>query len=575
MSESTSKNLKIEEKHSELRSFWTLVHMLLSDTLKLSFGSKKEIKNSILRIVSLLVAFAALTAMGYLLYKLAILFGIFSLLSFVPQAVPSMVASVILIVSFFNDIVGLVKTLYFSEDNKLMITYPCRGSTVFIARLFVFYIKEYVRSLVVMVPVYLSYLIISHFPWYTFVWMFVALALVTAALVLVAALFSVPGYYIRLFLKRNSLVALTVDVALFAAAIWLVTWVMALIPNKIDIFSNFGPYFNQIQRGLQGYRDYCWFLFALTKMQIGSFDGFSVNIFTLSNFYVLLVIMGIILVFLVLSLTLVNKLYIHLASGSFEFDSVPSPFSKRAKARPFFFSQFSKEFILLEKNPELLTSLFGTFVILPIVMTLLNKIFGAMDTNYRGNMMISAVNLLLILLIALNSNETIAHSYSDEGKAFFLNKVYPQNSIKIMISKLIIPLTLGIISLVITSIFYGSVNASKLTKDGQSWINSAMIVYFSIGLCSFYAGHMLFAASCDFCNIKSTFSAQTSETSSQRNVAITAFILSLVMALLFYLFMDQDLNSAYLKIMIVGLVYLLLNIVLFVRKTKYIYGEGE
>ena len=38
-----------------------------------------------------------------------------------------------------------------------------------------------------------------------------------------------------------------------------------------------------------------------------------------------------------------------------------------------------------------------------------------MDTNYRGNEYISAVNLLLVLLVALVSNETIAHLYSDEG----------------------------------------------------------------------------------------------------------------------------------------------------------------
>jgi hypothetical protein len=133
------------EKRNEFRSFSTLVAMLLSDTLKLSFNSKSARKASIIRIVTSVLIFAVLTALGVLFYRLSSMFGIFSLLSFIPEAVPSFLSLVVLVFALINSIVSLVTTLYFSPDNRLMITYPCRGSTVFLARLFVFYIKEVVR----------------------------------------------------------------------------------------------------------------------------------------------------------------------------------------------------------------------------------------------------------------------------------------------------------------------------------------------------------------------------------------------------------------------------------------------
>ena len=69
--------------------------------------------------------------------------------------------------------------------------------------------------------------------------------------------------------------------------------------------------------------------------------------------------------------------------------------------------------------------------------------------------------------------------------------------------------------------------------------------------------------------------SQTSATENQRNVLISAFALSLALAFLFFLFLKDGLESAYLKIMIVGLVYFALNILLFYRKAKYLYEKGE
>lgn len=566
---------RLGQTRSELRQFFTLVKMLLSDTLKLSFDTKAGRKSSIIRIVSAVLVFAVLTALGVLFYRLSSLFGIFSLLSFIPEAVPSFLSLVILVFALLNSIASLVKTLYFSPDNRLMITYPCRGSAVFLARLFVFYINEVVRLMLSLTPILLSYLIFSHFPWYSYIWLLVSLLLVTAFIVLFSALLSIPGYYVRLFFKRNSLVAFGVYTLLFAAFIGLVGWAIFLIPNKIDIFTNFGPYFSAIQSAMKSYRDGAWLPYLLTKMMIGSFDGFTIVPFTSQSLLLFLIILGITLLLFVFARYVTNRLYLHLASESFEYESVGSLHVRLLKKRPYWLSQLDKEITLFLKNPDTFASLFGTFVFLPIAMALINKIFGAMDTTVLGNMYISSVNLLLILLVVLTSNESIAHLYSEEGNAFALNHIYPRSSYYLLISKLILPALFGVISIIVSGVYYGQINAFKLDSNNQPWVNSSMVAYFIIAICAFYLGHLLFAAGLDFCATKSGFISQNSATENQRNVVVSAFALSLALAFLFYLFLNDGLEGAYLKIMIVGLIYFALNVLLFYRKAKYLYGKGE
>jgi ABC-2 type transport system permease protein len=564
----------------ELRRFWTLVKMLLSDSAKISFKADK--KNAIIRIVTIIATFALLTAFGYLLYRLASLLGLFSLVNFIPETVPSILASVILLISFINSIVGLTKILYFSEDNRLMLTYPCKGYTVFIARLFVFAINEYVRNIVVLVPVLLSYMILFKFAWFMYFWLFVALVFVTLAEVLVAALLSIPGYYVALFMKRNSLAAIIIYMVVFGTVIGLVVWLLGMMPNSIDVFKNWGPYYKQVQNGLNWYSKNLWAMLSLTQFEIGTYNGAYILNFSLTTLYVFLVLVGIIAACFAIDVFLVNPLYRHLASSSFEFTSDNAFVGHRVKTRPFFLSQLRKEVILFFKNPDTLMSILGVFVILPIAMTLINKIFGAMSTRTIGNMYISVVNCLLILLIATASNSEVATLYSQEGKAFYLNRVYPRQSYFILLSKILIPALIGTISIIVTTCMYWSVNQSKYQyiEVGDAtvavpWVSGSMAVYFCIGITCLYLGHLLFCASLDFTSIKSTFSEDGGRSKSSLYATLSSFALSFFAAVMMYLLMKTSIQSAYLKLMIAGIVFLALNVWLFIRKVKYIYQGGE
>jgi len=533
--------------------------------------------------MSALLIFAALTGLCFGLYFVAALLNVFSVLSYVPETVPSLLAAFLLVLSFLGTCVGLVKTLYFSEDNRLLITYPCKGITVFSARLFVFLVSQYAKDILAFGPLLVAYMFFAKFPWFLFPWLFVALFLVTVLEVMVGGLVSVGGYYAALFVKRNSLLETLVYVILFALFAGFMGWLISRIPNRIDVSTNWGPVFNEIKAVLNGYRDDLRPLYALTLMEIGYTNGFSQAVLNLESLYALLAVLGIILLCGGLVYGLVSKLYLHLAGGSFEFVSDNSLRPKRNRKHPFWLSQILKEAYLLAKDPDLFMALFGSFTLLPIFIALLDKLFGVMDTTIVGNMYISAVNVLIISLVALNANGVISHIYSDEGKAFFLNRSYPRSTGSILLSKLLFPMLMGSASIAVAGFQYYEVTAAKTDLGGNPWVTLPMAICLIVGLISFYVGHMLFAAGLDFCSATNGFAAATLTSQNERNVTLSAFALSFLGTIFFFFFLQDPYHFffadtillAYIKWMGLGVLFLLFNIVLFFRKVRFIYAEGD
>lgn len=576
MSLSVSQKLQCKQERKRERSgFNSLVHMLLSDRMKLSF--KTNTKESIIRVALSIIGFAAITAVCYGIYFVFGMFHIFSLLGYTPLEVPSILTNFILLLTLFGSIFGLVDMLYLSPDNRLMITYPLKNSTVFLARLFVYFISLYVRILTTIGPIILAFLIGHGFPWYMMIWMFFALFLITIALTLVAAALSIPGYYVVMFLKRNSLVASIVYLVIFVVAVVFVVWLLNLIPDQIDIFKNWGPYFTKIQVGLNWYKAHMLPLYDLTVFVTGDFDGFHVTPFPISTFYVFLSLAGIDAVFGVVTFMAVNPMYLKLASQSFEFENDKTFSRIHNRPRPWLFGQMAKEAVLVTKNPNSTVSIFAMFVFLPFLIAVMNKIFGAMNTNTRGNLFVTCANVLIIMLVSFNANASISGMYSEEGRAFQLNRTYPRSQTVILTSKLVIPAIIGIVSIVVSCSVYGAINIGKTDIYGNIWTMPSYVPLMTIGLICFYVGHMLFAAALDFTASEKNFAAKTGETKNQRIIFATSFVLAVFETVIFYMMLQDSFSrfQAYLKLMLIGIGFLILNIILYVKKVKYLYQEGD
>lgn len=552
--------------------FLTLVAMMLKDTLNIDFKSNK--KASIIKTVSSIIGFIAIAAISYFFFFISARFNIFSIMSFVPETVPSMIVMAVYFLGYIPAIFGLIQNLYWSRDNKIMIALPCNGNTVFIARMAVFFISQCSKTLMIEIPFLFGFMLFSKFPWYIFIWSLIGWALLVLMEVLILSLLSIPGYYVSLFLKRHNIVNIVVSSIFFVALVGLVAWIISLLPDSLDLFSSWGPYFAKIQKVLIYYQNKMLIPYWLTLMTIGLQNGFNAVLLTSQFWISLSIVLAVIIVCGIGMIFLVNPLYFKLASSSNDFLSSNERRKKPLKIHSVFVTQIKKEALLFFKDPDIFSGLFGAFVFMPIFISLLNKVFGAMATNIRGTMMVYAINVLLILLVSLSANTIVSRIYSEEGDAFALTRSYPGNPKFMLSAKLFWPGLMGTVSIAVSVYFFASLKKISITAG----------MFVAIGIILFYIGHLLYAAGLDFTSKHDHFESKDFMSASERRVMVTGLMISIIMGVLFYLFMT-DIGfpwgkftveeTASFKLLLFGLLGFVCNLILYLKKIEYVYMEGQ
>ena len=133
----TKRKLKKGEFAETVRENWralvTLVKMQLKE--KMDMGYLRSKRKLIFKIVWLFVEFAAITAVIAVLFHFVKLLGLFSLVHDIPVSVISLAFGIMLLLSLVTDTIGLVKSLYFSKDNTVLLTFPATPSLVFFSKL--------------------------------------------------------------------------------------------------------------------------------------------------------------------------------------------------------------------------------------------------------------------------------------------------------------------------------------------------------------------------------------------------------------------------------------------------------
>ena len=558
----------------EWSSFWTLLKMLLANSHSLDF--RRDKKKAIIKIVLAIVGFAAVAGISFLFFYLCIRFSIFSLLNYVPMSVPSIIVTILLIFSFLGSLSRVTEDLYFASDNKILLTLPVDGNTLFLARLSVCFINTYLKALALEVPLLIGYFLVSGYPVYMCFAIFFVWAIIDAFLLLLASVLSVPTYYFKRFLRTHTLANALVLVSVIVLLLGACSFLIAIIPNRIDIFSNWGPYFAKIQSGLSFYTTNLSFFYGVSMVYLGGFTGFSFSYFSgygISGLWTFVTLIGAIPLLFLAALSLANPLYLRLASGSGELQSASkTKKQKEEKVLSPLMSQLKKEALLFFKDGDISPNYVGIFLALPLLLALIGKLFGAMDINSLGEAMVQVADLLILMLLSLSTNSLVARIYSKEGGAFKLNRTYPLKDEVVIGSKLLLPGIIGSLSIISSVLVMGFLRPTMM----------AATMFSGFGALLAYLGHLLFSAGLDFSNPKEGFGEASFLQSSENRSAIMAFLTSGVMALLYYYFQKDPIlllwdvsSSAGFKILLIGALYLALNVLLYVRKIRYVYRTGE
>ena len=555
-----------------MRNLLILVKMQLKEQLNFTRFELKHVNwfHVLFSIVAAVLKFALVTVLCGAFITVAKMFSLFNYPGYVPQSAISLAFLVMSAFSLLSCTVGLTKSLYYSRDNAVLLTYPCTPNQIFLSKIIIFYVFELIRNLSFIVPVFVAYFLTHGYAFYYYIWLLFCFIFVSMLTVAIAALLSIPGMWIANLFNQHALLQKIVLVILVGSVIAGVFYAINLIPVNIDLRQQSPFIKKQIRNFVDGYA-YSNVqtkalnpVFNLTIVLLGSADFVSFSLG--GNLLRLLLLIGAIGVFAALSALIVRPLFYTMASKPFEFlKKNVKPKKNRVYNKKI--AAFVNEMLVAIKSSDRIYSNVAILFATPILIFFLNKVFAAMSIAELGQFMVSTVNVLIIMLILLNSNTYAASIFSKEGRSSYLIKTQPTNPFGLLVAKLV-PNTLFVtLSLILTYIV-------MYKTCGLTGID---LFYLLAGIWFIYLAHLVLCAELDIMNPQNEVYATMGSSESNPNEAkatAIAFVLAFATAaMVFFILQKHEPYNLYLKILLVGIAAFAIKAFMFYQNVKLYYKE--
>lgn len=547
-----------------MKNLKTLVLMQLKDKLDLSFT--KSVRSTIIKVVTSVIKLAAVTAVFYLLFFVCNLLAIFRPTGVIPDSVVNVLFTVIQIMSIITCTAGLTQALFMTADNKVLLTLPARPTTVFFSKLILYYIFELKKNITFTLPLFLAYGITNSAVWYYYIWMLVCFVFISMIPVAIGAIISIPALFVATFVKQIKWLQLV----LMAVAAGLVTWglveLIGIIPENIDINGTWGTIFTAIQNFLSEFSKMFYPFYCLTVMTVGGTLRISSRLIMGDTFVYLSVTLAILAALFGLAFLLSKPLFIKMASRQFEFEKMTTAPQKnrmhKSKLSPFFESA-----TMSLRSGRYVLSMIIQLVLPAIAILLLNKLYSAMNTNYSGQIMTKAFNLLVMLIITVSFNNEYATVYSKEASARNIIKTRPQSALYTLLGR--IGLRMAVIAI--------STIALTVTFLSASNAETGEIVLMGIITLIVSESHLLWCAEMDvmhsYADQYATVGVQF-DSPNERNATIIGFLIAALFAFMYYFFSDRGTTSALIKELILATAFAVFRAYLFVTRIKLYFVEN-
>ncbi|MBO7274471.1 MAG: hypothetical protein J6V22_06415, partial [Clostridia bacterium] len=214
------------------RTLFTLVKMQLKEKMDMSAAQSK--KKFFFKLIWTVVEFVLITVIFYFLFHYVQLLGLFSLSRNIPVSVISIIFAVMLLFSVITDTVGLMKSLYFSKDNTVLLTFPATPSLIFFSKLVTYYVYELKKTVMFIIPIFIGFGIVKGYGLYYYPWLLLMFVLISTVPVLLSALLSIPAMFAYVFLNRVKVLQYILY-ACAAVGCFIGLWyILGIIPKDIN-----------------------------------------------------------------------------------------------------------------------------------------------------------------------------------------------------------------------------------------------------------------------------------------------------------------------------------------------------
>lgn len=421
---------------------------------------------------------------------------------------------------------GLLKTLYTSKDNSILLSYPAKHYEVFLSKLLVFYVYEAIKSIFITIPLMLAFGIIYGY----FSIGYIISALIIGIIlpifpVLIGALITIPILYIKKIIELYAIVKTILMILLLVGIFALLFVVLSIIPRPLGIVEM-----------------YYSFVFGITKL-IESVDYYSLFYQNIGNILLgnnvllnYLILFAVLAVFILLIILISMPLYFKLASQSSEQSVEKKRKGINKSHKNTFFTFVKKEWLLSIRNFSDFLNNYVFLFAMPYVLFIMMTIFTSISLNSLGVYLSTVISGFVVLMMCSASNTASALAITKEGSEFVLLKTVPADSSNMVWSKIFFNLIYSsimiVISYVIVIIFTPMFDKTSsglewkwLLNNDWLWLMMVMVLFVNAGL-------IFWSVQIDIMSPKLREYATSGDTSSMNN-ASKSILIGVLMALLF------------------------------------------
>ncbi len=318
------------ERFNRFKGFKTLVAMQLKDRLNFSFKANK--KEALTKMILTFVLLAGMVGIIALIFYVLNILGVLGVGGYVPVSMFNILFYLIITMNILSCIARLTNSLFFSEDNQTLLTYPVQPNTIFLSKLLVFYIVEIIKSFTMFIPLFVAYAIIYGLPWYFYPWLILCFLVIALLPVAIASLICIPFMYVKMFFKRFQLVQSIAFFAFLIGVTVLIFWVVNLLPADLKVALLWSTkYFPAIVEFTKGaeivFTPFVYLSTMLLGYKVGT-AGNNPNLLTIASgqsWAILGIVIAICAVLFFLSYLLAKPLFFSMASKPFEYKKILIP----------------------------------------------------------------------------------------------------------------------------------------------------------------------------------------------------------------------------------------------------------
>ena len=498
------------------KSFLTLFKYEFKKQFLFKFKKdKSDIVGSILStlitltVIGAFVLFLSVIAKNYVLVKMNKVLDIFGR----AYELLNVFYSIILVALIFVGLENMRKTLTDNVDKKIMLRLPVKEETLFLTKLLVLMLRNYILAFVIVVPVNVIFYIATApsaiFWLMTFVvWLFFPLVVS-----LFTSLLIVPYIKVVQFLKTRYAFVFVLFTVLLALGIMVYMWFLSVVQSYLETGYIRFLFNEKFLTTLQTLLNYtypanCLAGLALTK--------------NVAKSLLILILCSTASVLLIYYIT--KKLY-HVVLYKNDDNVVVRKSKTKLKANSVMFGLIKKEIISVTREPKHIFSYLAIATIMPIMVFSCYTLFESLIYNMLGMKLAFSLALLCVLVFSVLTNTFCSTNLTREGTSLLKQKTFPIKATQILTAKVIFCSVVSLLSVLVSSFVL-----ILFTSLGV-WEGLLCLVIGSL----FTIAQILLATRIDLNNLKMSFTFQQIEkrTSTTISKVVTiGLIVSLVAGIL-------------------------------------------